>query len=180
MLQSLIHSIRNRHNEKPIDLLPASRPGADPESDDEKVRAALRRAEAEAALGAEGDVVDGECASGVMMMLGMVCFRGLWRLGFGFRSGRIGRTVLGGLMSYTLCIVALPVGMLWCSSVLCRLSWSGVLSYTSFCLLSLSLSLFISLPPVVIISSLATLLSDSTLLGSPIRIMASAHVTLSD
>jgi hypothetical protein len=61
--------IRNRHNEKPIDLLPASYPGSnpasvDPESDDEKIRAAIRTAEAEAALGDAGDVVDGEWASG--------------------------------------------------------------------------------------------------------------------
>jgi hypothetical protein len=56
----LMIRIRNRHNERPIDLLPPSYPGADPESDDEKIRAGIRRAEAEAALGASGDVVDGE------------------------------------------------------------------------------------------------------------------------
>jgi hypothetical protein len=56
----LMIRIRNRHNERPIDLLPPSYPGVDPESDDEKIRAGIRRAEAEAALGASGDVVDGE------------------------------------------------------------------------------------------------------------------------
>jgi hypothetical protein len=49
--------IRNRHNQKPIDLLP---PSADPESDDDKVRKALRRAEAESLVADKGDVVDGE------------------------------------------------------------------------------------------------------------------------
>jgi hypothetical protein len=62
-VRKLIVSIRNRHNERPIDLLPPSYPGADPESDDEKIRAAIRRAEAEAALGDRGDVVDGESSS---------------------------------------------------------------------------------------------------------------------
>jgi hypothetical protein len=52
--------MRNRHNERPIDLLPPSHPSADPESDDEKIRKAIRSAEAEAALGDRGDVVDGE------------------------------------------------------------------------------------------------------------------------
>jgi hypothetical protein len=51
--------IRNRYNERPIDLLPPSYPGVDAESDDEKIRAAIRRSEAEAALGDRGDVVDG-------------------------------------------------------------------------------------------------------------------------
>ncbi|KAK1920895.1 hypothetical protein DB88DRAFT_501416 [Papiliotrema laurentii] len=50
--------IRNRHNEKPIDLLPPYHPSNDPESDDERVRAALRRAEAEAAVADSGDVVE--------------------------------------------------------------------------------------------------------------------------
>jgi hypothetical protein len=49
--------IRNRHNQKPIDLLP---PSADPESDDDKVHKALRRAEAESLVADKGDVVDGE------------------------------------------------------------------------------------------------------------------------
>ncbi|GFZ43009.1 hypothetical protein JCM24511_00727 [Saitozyma sp. JCM 24511] len=48
-------TIRNRHNQKPIDLLP---PSADPESDDDKVRKALRRAEAESLVADKGDVVD--------------------------------------------------------------------------------------------------------------------------
>jgi hypothetical protein len=55
--------IRNRYNERPIDLLPPSYPGVDAESDDEKIRAAIRRSEAEAALGDRGDVVDGESFS---------------------------------------------------------------------------------------------------------------------
>jgi hypothetical protein len=59
----LISRIRNRHNERPIDLLPPSYPGADAESDEEKIRAAIRRSEAEAALGDRGDVVDGESFS---------------------------------------------------------------------------------------------------------------------
>lgn len=56
----LIDSIRNRHNERPVDLLPPAHPSADPESDDEKIRAAIRRAEAEAALADKGDIADGE------------------------------------------------------------------------------------------------------------------------
>jgi hypothetical protein len=52
--------IRNRYNERPIDLLPPSYPGVDAESDDEKIRAAIRRSEAEAALGDRGDIVDGK------------------------------------------------------------------------------------------------------------------------
>lgn len=56
-------SIRNRHNERPVDLLPPPRADADKESDDEKVRSAIRRAEAEASLADRGDVVDGESAN---------------------------------------------------------------------------------------------------------------------
>jgi len=52
--------IRNRHNQRPIDILPPNSPSSDPGSDDEKVRAALRRAEAESLVAASGDVVDGE------------------------------------------------------------------------------------------------------------------------
>ncbi|KAK8861213.1 hypothetical protein IAR55_002032 [Kwoniella newhampshirensis] len=51
-------SIKNRYNQRPIDLLPPSDPSADPGSDDEQVRSALRRAEAEAMVAASGDVVD--------------------------------------------------------------------------------------------------------------------------
>ncbi|WWD16894.1 hypothetical protein CI109_101326 [Kwoniella shandongensis] len=51
-------TIKNRYNQRPIDLLPPSNPSADPESDDERIRAALRRAEAEAMITASGDVVD--------------------------------------------------------------------------------------------------------------------------
>jgi hypothetical protein len=57
---ALTGSIRNRHNERPVDLLPPSHPSADPESDDEKIRAAIRRAEAEAAVADKGDIADGE------------------------------------------------------------------------------------------------------------------------
>lgn len=56
----LMSRIRNRYNERPIDLLPPTYPGVDAESDDEKIRAAIRRSEAEAALGDRGDVVDGK------------------------------------------------------------------------------------------------------------------------
>lgn len=59
LVQGLISRTKNKYNERPIDLLPPSYPGADPESDDEKIRSAIRRAEAEAALGDRGDVVDG-------------------------------------------------------------------------------------------------------------------------
>lgn len=59
VVQVLISSTKNKYNERPIDLLPPSYPGADPESDDEKIRSAIRKAEAEAALGDRGDVVDG-------------------------------------------------------------------------------------------------------------------------
>ncbi|KLT38565.1 ankyrin [Cutaneotrichosporon oleaginosum] len=48
--------IKNRHGERPIDLLPPYREGADPNSDDEKVRAMIRRAQAEAQLGADEDI----------------------------------------------------------------------------------------------------------------------------
>ncbi|WVQ83418.1 hypothetical protein IAT38_005559 [Cryptococcus sp. DSM 104549] len=51
-------TIRNRYHQKAIDLLPPPSTTAEPESDDEKVRAAIRRAEAEAAVAASGDVVD--------------------------------------------------------------------------------------------------------------------------
>lgn len=53
----LTRSIRNRYNEKPIDLLP---PNPEPESDDGKIRSAIRKAAAESAVAAKGDVVDGE------------------------------------------------------------------------------------------------------------------------
>ena len=56
----LTSRIRNRYNERPIDLLPPTYSGVDAESDDEKIRAAIRRSEAEAALGDRGDVVDGK------------------------------------------------------------------------------------------------------------------------
>lgn len=46
--------MRNKRNLKPIDLLPAG------DEDAEQVRQALRRAEAELAVGAAGDVVNGE------------------------------------------------------------------------------------------------------------------------
>ena len=55
--------IRNRYNEKPIDLLPRPDPSADPQSDDEQVRAALRKAEAESMVADKGDVVQGEWMS---------------------------------------------------------------------------------------------------------------------
>jgi len=48
--------IRNRHNLKPIDLLPPYHPSNDPDSDDEKVRSALRQAEAESMVAASGDI----------------------------------------------------------------------------------------------------------------------------
>ncbi|WWC69032.1 uncharacterized protein I206_102968 [Kwoniella pini CBS 10737] len=48
--------IRNRYNQKPIDLLPP--PSDDPESDDEKIRAAIRRTEAEEMVADKGDVVE--------------------------------------------------------------------------------------------------------------------------
>jgi len=47
--------IKNRHNERPIDLIP---PKPDAGSDDDNVRLAIRHAEAEAALASRGDVVD--------------------------------------------------------------------------------------------------------------------------
>lgn len=53
-------SVKNRHNERPGDLLPPRRDTADPESDDEKVRAMLRRVEAENMVASSGDVVEGE------------------------------------------------------------------------------------------------------------------------
>ena len=64
----LTSRIRNRYNERPIDLLPPSYPGVDAESDDEKIRAAIRRAEAEAALGDRGDIVDGQSSLSVMVL----------------------------------------------------------------------------------------------------------------
>lgn len=63
VVQVLISRTKNKYNERPIDLLPPSYPGADPESDDEKIRSAIRKAEAEAALGDRGDVVDGKSRS---------------------------------------------------------------------------------------------------------------------
>lgn len=57
---ALTCSIKNRHNERPGDLLPPWRDNADPESDDEKVRAMLRRVEAESMVASSGDVVEGE------------------------------------------------------------------------------------------------------------------------
>lgn len=53
-----MRSIRNRYNEKPIDLLP---PNPSPGSDDEQVRAAIRAAEAAGAVAAKGDIADGAC-----------------------------------------------------------------------------------------------------------------------
>lgn len=52
------HRIRNRHNERPIDILPRAEPNADPSSDNEKIRSALRQAEAEASLALSDAVVD--------------------------------------------------------------------------------------------------------------------------
>ncbi|KAE8539617.1 hypothetical protein D1P53_003551 [Cryptococcus gattii VGV] len=52
------HRIRNRHNERPIDILPRADPNADPSSDNEKIRSALRQAEAEASLALSDAVVD--------------------------------------------------------------------------------------------------------------------------
>ena len=52
--------IKNRYNEKPVDILPRYDPSADPNSDDEQVRAALRKAEAERMIADKGDVVLGE------------------------------------------------------------------------------------------------------------------------
>nr|KIR47963.1 hypothetical protein I312_02477 [Cryptococcus bacillisporus CA1280] len=51
-------TIRNRHNERPIDILPRADPNADPSSDNEKIRSALRQAEAEASLALSDAVVD--------------------------------------------------------------------------------------------------------------------------
>lgn len=56
--------IKNRHNERAVDLLPPHREGADPSSDDEKVRAMIRRAQAETQVAAAGDVVEGELSRG--------------------------------------------------------------------------------------------------------------------
>lgn len=50
--------IRNRYNEKPIDLTPPNPPAG---SDDEQVRAAIRAAAAEHAVAAKGDIADGTC-----------------------------------------------------------------------------------------------------------------------
>ncbi|BEI84649.1 hypothetical protein CcaverHIS002_0500500 [Cutaneotrichosporon cavernicola] len=50
--------IKNRHNERAVDLLPPYREGADPSSDDEKVRAMIRRAQAETQVAEAGDVVE--------------------------------------------------------------------------------------------------------------------------
>ncbi|OWZ63153.1 hypothetical protein AYX14_06794 [Cryptococcus neoformans] len=63
LVQSLLEAgadttIRNRYNEKPIDILPRADPNADPTSDDEKIRFALRQAEAEASLAISDAVVD--------------------------------------------------------------------------------------------------------------------------
>lgn len=41
--------------------MPPSREGADPESDDEKVRAMIRHAQATTMVASAGDVVVGEC-----------------------------------------------------------------------------------------------------------------------
>ncbi|ORX36233.1 ankyrin repeat-containing domain protein [Kockovaella imperatae] len=62
LVQSLLEAgadtkIRNRYNEKPVDLLPRPDSSADPNSDDEQVRAALRKAEAEAMVADRGDIV---------------------------------------------------------------------------------------------------------------------------
>ncbi|WVQ74644.1 hypothetical protein IAR50_004245 [Cryptococcus sp. DSM 104548] len=51
-------TLRNRHNEKPADILPPPSASADPESDDEKVRSMLRRAQAQASMAQSGDVVE--------------------------------------------------------------------------------------------------------------------------
>lgn len=50
--------MRNRHNERPIDILPRADPNADPSTDNEKIRSALRQAEAEASLALSDAVVD--------------------------------------------------------------------------------------------------------------------------
>lgn len=55
-----VRRIKNRHNERPGDLLPQWREGANPETDDEKVRSMLRRAAAETMVASSGDVVEGE------------------------------------------------------------------------------------------------------------------------
>jgi hypothetical protein len=64
----LIGRIKNRHGQRPVDLLPP--PAEDKESDDEKVRAALRQAEAEAAIASSGDVVHGELGACSARVLG--------------------------------------------------------------------------------------------------------------
>ncbi|KAL0252282.1 hypothetical protein I308_101671 [Cryptococcus tetragattii IND107] len=51
-------TMRNRHNERPIDILPRADPNADPSTDNEKIRSALRQAEAEASLALSDAVVD--------------------------------------------------------------------------------------------------------------------------
>lgn len=51
-------TVKNRHNQRPADLIPQ---GAEPGSDDDLVRQALRRAEAEAMVADSGDVVNGQC-----------------------------------------------------------------------------------------------------------------------
>jgi hypothetical protein len=80
--------IRNRHNLKPLDLLPPPHASADPELDDEKVRAALRRAEAEGLIADKGDVVDGE----------------LFCSGFPSPSMVVGRYLIGDLSPYRIAL----------------------------------------------------------------------------
>ena len=60
--RELTGRIRNRYNEKPIDLTP---PNAPEGSDDELVRKALRAAAAEHAVASKGDIADGEPCLGL-------------------------------------------------------------------------------------------------------------------
>ncbi|WVR04157.1 hypothetical protein IAU60_001156 [Kwoniella sp. DSM 27419] len=50
--------VKNRYNQRPIDLLPPSHESADLNSDDERIRAAIRRTEAEEMVAWSGDVAE--------------------------------------------------------------------------------------------------------------------------
>jgi hypothetical protein len=59
-----VNSVKNRRNERPADALPQWHAGLNPESDDEKVRSMLRRAQASTMVASSGDVANGKFSTG--------------------------------------------------------------------------------------------------------------------
>lgn len=103
-----MRSIRNRYNEKPIDLLP---PNPSPGSDDDQVRAAIRAAEAAGAVAAKGDIADGAYLfllgsgmAGLIMgwynLVSVVVVEGQMRLDRGGRAAVSSRWVILGHLGH--------------------------------------------------------------------------------